>query len=334
MKRLKVSVIIPTYNRAHYLGTAVRSVLNQNFNDFELIIVDDGSDDDTQHLVQSFRDGRLRYIYREHRGISAAMNAGLRAARGDYIARLDSDDVWLPDMLGVEVEVLDARPEIGLVYAKAQAMDKDCNLLPDTRGAPGHYPGGSFRSMLVMDFTCNITIVVRRSCFGSVGLYDESLNVNEDWDMWLRVSVHYRFAFVDRVVARFRYHDGNTTGTHSPFFLEHLSGRRRALDKIFNQPKLPSDILTMKPVAYRNLYLWVGRCWLELQEYKRALHSFWCAVRVGGNPPLTLAEIVWVVLVTKFFWRYTWGRRFAEGMAILRRRFREMRTSHHERLVK
>src|SRR5882724_2062331 len=128
MKQPKVSVIIPTYNRAHYLGTAVNSVLSQTFSDFELIVVDDGSTDDTMRLVERFHDSRLRYIYQQHRGISAAMNAGIRAARGGYIARLDSDDIWLPDMLEVEVGVLDARPEIGLVYAKAQGMDKNCNL--------------------------------------------------------------------------------------------------------------------------------------------------------------------------------------------------------------
>lgn len=326
MNRPKVSVIIPTYNRAHYLEMAIQSVLHQTFPDFELIVADDGSTDDTQSLVQSLPDSRLHYVYQEHKGISAAMNTGLRAARGDFIGRLDSDDSWLPDMLEVEVAILDARPEIGLVYGRAQGTDKEGTLLPEIRGFPEWYPGDSLRSMLIVDFTSSITTLVRRSCFDRVGFYDESLNINEDWDIVLRIAAHYQFAFVDRVVARFRHHDSNSSAPCSPLFLEHLDGRVKVLDNFFSQSRLSSDVLALKPMAYRNLYMLVGRHWLGLQEHKRALRSFLCAVRFGGNPPFTLAQIVRIVLVDKFFSRYAWGRRFAEGLDVLGRRLRGMRT--------
>jgi glycosyltransferase involved in cell wall biosynthesis len=118
----QVTVIIPTFNRARYLTEAIQSVLGQTFPDYELIVVDDGSTDGTAAVLEGFGDSRLRVLRQENHGISAAMNAGLRAAQGEYIARLDSDDVWFPNLLAYETRVLDSRPDIGVVYARAQAM--------------------------------------------------------------------------------------------------------------------------------------------------------------------------------------------------------------------
>src|SRR5215470_8377417 len=106
----RVTVIIPTFNRVAYLGEAIRSVLTQTSTDFELIVVDDGSTDGTSAMLNSTHDPRLRCQRQSHRGISAAMNAGIRAAQGVYLARLDSDDVWRPEMLQTATALLDARP--------------------------------------------------------------------------------------------------------------------------------------------------------------------------------------------------------------------------------
>ena len=134
----KVTVVIPTFNRAHYLAEAIQSVLNQTVADYELIVVDDGSTDETSAVLAGFKDPRLCVFRQEHRGISAAMNAGLRAARGEYIARLDSDDVWFADLLEQETAVLDSHPDVGVVYARAQAMSAN--------GTPReHYVGQGFR---------------------------------------------------------------------------------------------------------------------------------------------------------------------------------------------
>ena len=318
----KVTVIIPTYNRAHYLGMAIQSVFEQTFDDLELIVVDDGSTDNTRELVGRIRDRRFRYLYQEHRGTSAARNAGIRNARGNYVAWLDSDDLWLPDMLAVEVPVLDGRPEIGLVYAQGQGMDKDGKLLAVTRGMPERYPGDSFRSMLWGDCTYHDTVVLRRSCFDRVGLFDESFRTIEDWDMWLRVARHYPFAYIDRVVAKFRLHDGNITGSSSPLFAEHLDGRQWVLDKAFAAEELMPSIAAVRPIAYRNVYTEAGFCWLAAGRLPNALHSFGRALRTEANPFVTLARIVWFVLVWKFFNRFSWGRRFVETTADLRRQWR------------
>ena len=297
MKLPKITAIIPTYNRAHYLGIAIKSVLEQTFDNFELIVVDDGSSDNTRELVEEFSDQRIRYVYQKNRGISAAMNTGIRAARGCYVARLDSDDMWLPDMLETLAKVLDAHPKIGLAYGKAQAMNKDGEPFSQIRAYAGLYPEDSLRSMLCGDCICNIAILVRRSCFEKAGLFDESLLVNEDWDMWLRVALHYPFAFVDQVLARYRYHDGNITNIHSTLLGEHFDGRRKVLDKFFNRTDLSPEISAMKPEAYHQTYLWVGNCWLGLKEYQKTLLYFFKAVWVSESRWHSFLYVVrWLII--------------------------------------
>lgn len=288
----KVSVLMPTYNRAHLLCTAVQSVLDQTYHDFELLIVDDGSEDDTRSRISAFGDRRIRYLHQAHRGISAALNRGLRAARGRYVARLDSDDTWVSTMLETQVPVLDAGIA-GVVYARARGMDQAGRSLDDYRGLPLRYAGRSLESLLYGDMTCNITIVARRDCLQRAGPYDETLSVNEDWHMWLRVARHCQFHFTDQILAQYRYHDGNVTGESSPELSAHLDGRSEVLDRFYALPNLPKSALAMKPLAYRNAYLWSASSWRGMGENRRALAMYWRALAVGGMRLDTLARILW-----------------------------------------
>lgn len=302
----KVSVIMPTYNRAHYLSEAIQSVLNQTFRDFELIVVDDGSTDKTTELLKSTHDARTLCIRQEHSGISAAMNTGINASRGKYIARLDSDDIWVPQMLATQVAVLDRRSEVGLVYAMTGEMNQAGVRRSGVYGRPEFFDGESFKSMIYGDFTSNITIVVRRTCLDRVGLYDESFRVNEDWELWLRVARWYPFAFVDKVLAIRRWHDGNITGVESACFSDSLEGRVKVLNKIFSAPDLPEGILEIKEVAYFNLFMRAGINRLYVNSYRQALRDFWAALRSGRNLGITLLHMS-ALLTSEFFSHYRWG---------------------------
>jgi glycosyltransferase involved in cell wall biosynthesis len=289
----RVTVIVPTFDRERYLAEAIQSVLGQAFTDFELLIVDDGSSDGTAALVRRFADARIHYIHQDHRGISAALNTGLRAARGELVARLDSDDRWAPDLLSTLVPLLDRHAELGAAFGKGQIMDERGRPLGETRGFAPRFPGDSLRSLLHDDFTCNIALLARRACLEQAGPYDEGLVANEDWDMWLRVARRHPFAFVDRVLAWIRYHDHSMTALASPRFITVLETRTVPLDKLFRDDTLPATARAMRADAYANVYLFRGLRWLQARDYRQAAREFALALRTTPRPLLMAARISW-----------------------------------------
>jgi glycosyltransferase involved in cell wall biosynthesis len=321
----RVTVIMPAYNRERFIREAIESILAQTFTDLELLVVDDGSTDGTGAIVGAIADPRVRQIHQPHRGISAAMNRGLAEARGEYVARLDSDDVWLPDMLATQVAVLDERPEVGVVYARAQGMEEDGRITQHVWGIAPRFPDDSLRSLVQGDCTSNITAVARRACVARAGGFDETLPTNEDWDLWLRVARHCAFAFTDRVLARFRWHAGSITSRDSPFFRQTLEERTAVLDKLFRDPDLPPAIRAMRADAYRNVHLGVGLRWLGERAYKPALCAFGRALGCGANPFATAVRIAWFTLAWEVLPHYAWGRRLNEWQSAVRRRWRSRR---------
>lgn len=317
-----VSVIMPCWNRERFIADAIQSVLAQTLSDLELIVVDDGSTDRSREEVASIDDPRLRCLAIEHRGISAAMNAGLAWARGRYIARLDSDDWWYPEMLATQVAVLEARPEVGLVYARGECTDLDWTPLSMTWGYPLRFPGETFRSMVYNDCTCNITVVCRRACFERVGFYDESLQTSEDLDMWLRVARWYEFAFTDRVLARIRLHGGSITGEVSAERDEQMERRGRVFQKLFATPGLPPEIIALRGHVFSNLHTSNGLLWLGHKKYRRAWRAFAEAVQASPRPVYTSARIGWSSVKWQVLPRLPGGRRFS---AWLDRRIQKIR---------
>ena len=316
----QVSVILPTYNRAQLLPAAIQSVLDQVYVDLELIVVDDGSTDSTLDILHRFTDPRIRVLAQENRGIGSALNAGIKAARGSYIARIDSDDRWLPELLTVEVPILEDKPEAGVAYARAQAMDQDGRPLPQILGAPPKYPGDAFKSFVYGDFGCAITALIRRDPLEKVGFFDETLVGNEDWDLWIRLSRVTRFVFIDRVLANFRMHPGRTTAGASGKFAAITQGRIQVLDKVFSQPSLPASVLSIRKQAYRNAHIDAALRWLSAEKQREALEHFWQAIRLGGNPLVTTARILYLILFYRYLSKRAWGIRLVESLVRARRR--------------
>ena len=196
-KNPTVSVIIPTYNRAHLIGRAIRSVLNQTYQDFEIIVVDDGSTDNTEEVVKGFNDGRIRYIrHDENRGGAAARNTGIRAAKGEYIAFQDDDDEWLPGKLEKQIKALEgAPPEVGVVYTDFRRFDeRSTNELKPTKVM--QVSGDIHGDLLEDNFIGTPTVLVRRGCFDKVGMFDEELPRFQDWELWIRISKYYHFKHI------------------------------------------------------------------------------------------------------------------------------------------
>src|SRR5436309_4419777 len=218
---------MPTWNRAPFVAEAVASVLGQSYGALELVVVDDGSTDDTSDVLGAIRDQRLRVIATPHRGIGAALNAAFAVASGDVVARLDSDDLWLPTMVADQLAALVARVDVDVVHARSQVIDASGRRRDELWGRPLRVPDDPLLSLLYVDPICTITAVYRRRLLDRVGPWPEHVQVGEDADLNLRVALAGgRFLFRDAVVALNRRHPGNQSGDTTRFH----AGRRAVLD--------------------------------------------------------------------------------------------------------
>jgi len=199
----KVSVVIPAYNTAETLEQTLASVSLQTFADFEVLVVDDGSTDDTARVAESFPDSRVQVIRVRHGGAGSARNHGLGRARGDYIALLDADDVWHPDKLRRQVALLDARPAIGMCYTGEKRVDSHMRLI--ARTAAREY-ADYCEALLLWGVVIHppSAVMVRTALARAVGGFDDSLTLVEDWDFWLRLSTITAFAAIADPLVTYR----------------------------------------------------------------------------------------------------------------------------------
>jgi glycosyltransferase involved in cell wall biosynthesis len=206
----KVSVVIPTYNRADYILESIESVFSQTFTDYEIIIVDDGSTDDTWEILQPLIDnGKVLYIYQENSNKSAARNLGITKSSGKYIAFLDSDDVFLPTKLEKQVSYLDQNPEVGFVHSWYSKFDDEGNHLGirDTSRYSGWvYPKILLSWSVLMALPC---MMVKREVMSEVGNFDINQNWGEDLDLWRRITRRYPIDLIPEVLTKVRVHAGN-----------------------------------------------------------------------------------------------------------------------------
>jgi len=205
----RVSIIVPAYNAASFIGDALASVLRQTYPHWETVVVDDGSTDQTRAAVEAhmpaFR-GRLRYLYQENRGVSAARNTAIRACRGELIALLDADDIWLDNRLERGVDTLDQRPEIGLVHAKVIRIDREGKLIGKPPAPAEKYLSGNIARHIYSRRAHLLapTILFRRRCLDAAGYFDESFQVTEDRDLWFRIARAFPISYINEVLARYR----------------------------------------------------------------------------------------------------------------------------------
>jgi glycosyltransferase involved in cell wall biosynthesis len=254
MRMTVISVIIPTYNRAHVLKRAIDSVLRQTFQDIEIIIVDDASRDGTEKIIDIFNDKRILYIkHEERKGASAARNTGIEIARGEYVAFLDSDDEWLPEKLAKQIQVFNkSSQKLGLVYTACMEIEnskQQRTVIPKCRG-------NIIENLLVNNCVGYIvTPLVRKECFTKAGLFDEQLPGSQDWDMWIRIAQYYEIDFVnDILVYVYPQRDGimkNNAGA--------ILAHKRILRKYEHLVSRLSRKLKAERYLYEGIFFWWKR---------------------------------------------------------------------------
>jgi glycosyltransferase involved in cell wall biosynthesis len=188
----KVSVLMPTFNAEKYLALAVRSILKQTFKDFEFLIVDDGSTDQTTSIIEKFKDPRIRLVRRTHQGLVSTLNFGLRESRGEYLARMDADDISAPDRFKQQVRFLDNHPNYALVGTTIEAID-----LEGRKVAVYPEPVEStdiVRGLTIRNVFSHGSIMARRKVLAEFGGYDQSARHAEDYDLWTKIARKYPVA--------------------------------------------------------------------------------------------------------------------------------------------
>ena len=251
----KVSVVIPTYNNARFLAECIESVLVQSFRDFEIIIIDDGSTDDTAELVSTYCPP-VRYFRQENQGIISAYNRGIKSSKSEYIAFIDSDDIMLRDALKKGIEVLDKHPEAGFSYGQRYNMDERGNIIGLRKGPwkySGVREGKEELNQLILHNHVNPQTIVRRRCLDEVGIFNPAFrHGSEDYDLWVRLAKRYAVAYLAESVMKYRVHSGAITSNRK---IEEIKRSRvRILESIFKDPDLDPSLSSQRSKAYFHLY--------------------------------------------------------------------------------
>ncbi|MCM8775764.1 MAG: glycosyltransferase [Candidatus Omnitrophica bacterium] len=262
-----VSIVIPTQNRSTLLMAALRSLLSQSYREWEALVVDDDSSDGTADHVAAFtsKDPRIRYFRQERGGVSKARNLALQKAVGQYIAFLDDDDEYLPDKLAVQVNYLNSRPEIGFIYGQTEIIDKDGKFLYLDPKVPVY----NYRELFERSAIRIQTVMCRRECFDKAGLFDEALTIGEDYDLWLRMARHFKFAFIEKPLVRMRFHGQNTCNNYISLF----SQRIKLLKKVKAEAEFGITFWFRQRRIAENYYR-LGRLYRDEKKYLKAARYF------------------------------------------------------------
>jgi glycosyltransferase involved in cell wall biosynthesis len=257
-----VSVIIPNYNYGRYLREAIDSVLNQTYLNLEIIVVDDGSKDNSKEVLESYGT-RIKTIFQQNQGVSAARNNGVALSRGEYLAFLDADDLWLPRKLERQLELFSRDQEIGLVHVGMEEIDEDGNTLSNLEDG---MEGWISVEMLLFNkptiFGAGSGILIPRRVFDEIGGFDPRLSTSADWDANYQISARYRIGFVREILIKYRMHKTNM----------HSNVRVMEDDMLLAYEKAFSGtdgrLARIKRPAYGNMYRVVAGSYFRAAQYR------------------------------------------------------------------
>jgi glycosyltransferase involved in cell wall biosynthesis len=298
----KVSVILPTYNRANYLIESLESLFAQTYPNLEILVVNDGSTDGTKERLAGF-SGRILYFEKSNGGKSSAINLGLRYCTGDYIWVFDDDDIALPDMVEGHVAVFETDPEIGFVHSGYTCFEGEDTGRVTRTVAPVQYPKEKMLSKLLMEnFIGGGTVIARRRCYDCVGCFDERLIRSQDYDMWVRlVRAGFRAGVVERPTVKVRLHGGQRGTARDRFDASEQHERFRRYHRIIVQKvywEVPLDALLPDQAETfeeprRLLIALLHRAWMVantmlIEETVRDLHLV--QDHLARHPGLALSE--------------------------------------------
>lgn len=284
----QVSVVIPAYNAAPWIAETLASVLAQTLQDFEIIVVDDGSTDETAGIVAKIE--HLQYIHKANGGAASARNVGIRLARGDYIAFVDADDLWLPDKLRLQVKLL-RQSGLEWVYSDAYAFDGVTGRTLFAFSKLRHqYSGDVLSHLFLGDFIPMPTPVVKRTIFEERGYFDELPVAQgvEDWDMWLRIAARYPIGLVNCPLAGYRVHAASKIQSELPAV--HYERNLYVIERAISRE--PQRLARLRNQSIACLCIRIGQMSARRKEMDEARKMFAKAIRL--NPTAMQAYVYWL----------------------------------------
>ena len=294
----KVSVIVTAYNLIDYLPETINNVLQQTYTNFEVIVVDDGSTDNTAAWVRQVTDPRVQLISQSNMGVTGASNTGIENARGEYITFLDGDDLWEPTKLAKQVAILDRCPEVGIVYTWVTYMNEEGKSTG--RVVKLEAEGYIWQQLIeVNQIECGSVAMIRRSCFDKVGLLDTNLkSYSQDWDLWLRLALHYQFKVIREPLVYYRQRVSSGSRKIEPM----ERSFKIVLEKAFNAA--PPEL---KPLVNRGYgFAYFCLAWKALQntqpDYKKAKRFRKIALEKHPQRFLTKENLRLTVAITLMQW--------------------------------
>jgi glycosyltransferase involved in cell wall biosynthesis len=295
-RRPRVSVVMPAYNSAATVKDAIESVLAQTYPDFEIVVIDDGSVDDTERVVRQFGD-RVRYFKQENGGVSVARNTGIKKSLGTYVAFLDSDDIWVPGKLAEQIPWLEADPKVGLVYCDWAVTSGEAVLQSSRHKELPAASGYVFDELIQSGFILTSGVIVRRACLDDVGDFDTSLAIAEDYDLWLRISYRWKLQLVDQCLLTKRSWDGSLSSNLKSTALARIMLFKKALKE------LPGMTSRSRKLMRRQLALsyWdVGYDEFDGLSFREARKNFMQSLAYDWTNTKSLAYLAAAYLPTSF----------------------------------
>lgn len=289
----KVSVVLPAYNAALFIQQTIASITAQSFGDFEIIVVDDGSVDATSEIAAA-QDSRVRIVQQHNQGIAVARNVGISHARGEWIAFMDHDDLWHPQKLKAQCEVLGTDPGCAIVYGEFLRWDP---LTPpnfpdkeiDITRVVADLSGFILPQLVRTNWVLLSTAMIRRNVFETVGLFDPAMPPADDWDLMIRAAEHYRFVKLAQKVALYRVHGGQTSLKLTPRNVE-FELRAKALERVNTLGGAGLDMEDINQRQFRALFNY-GYLQYRAGLYREARATFLTSLRYRAISGKSMAYV-------------------------------------------
>lgn len=321
-----ISVIIPVYNAEKTISETIASVLCQTFSNFEIIVINDGSQDRSLEMIQKIKDERLKVFSYKNDGVCVARNRGIAHAKGDFIAFLDADDLWMPDKLELQLKALQQYPEAGVAYSWTYFMYEEEAALTFHPCPQTLFAGNVYEKLLVSDFIRSASnVLIRSQAMKSVGEFDYRFPGCADWDYWLRLSANWHFVVVPKYQILYR----QTPGAMSSNVEKMKEAAMLAMEKAYQA--VPSELQYLKNKTLVSFHQYCADLYLQHQSKINALSQakqhLWAAISL--EPQILLSHTTQRTLI-KFLMKKIFPSRIA---TYLLRLFSKTRTVPDPRLL-